>query len=572
MDKSAMLTREAAQEGARHVPAPTRGWSLAHTGGPEFSVDDGPRLTAQRQATEQILAGAAARHGAGGLPYPPRSSIEALSGASIEDSPRLTAQRQAMEQIQAGAAARHDAGGLPHPLRSGIEALSGLSMDGVRVHYNSAEPAQLQALAFAQGSDIHLAPGQEHHLPHEAWHVVQQAQGRVRPTMQMKQGTAINDDASLEQEADEMGARALHMGSTQRVALRHAALAASSTAPRQRKVGFEFQMLASDVTLYNKNDEVEKLHWNNEQAWHIVRDGANIEFVTKPVDTPEQAKGVVEQISSVAAQVARKVEFKDNPSAANNKARRIKVNTPDTSGQPQVNVDVSLPKFIARTKGYTPNDARANAKYFGATGTFNWTQPQTEAMLGRGDAIRTAMGQFSDTRLLSYLYKATGNKYHVGNANAADRDRVLEALKAYCILQATILETAPANKGLTKDMPVLPKTDLNSLVALLKTRVANALVACNQIDAGKAAQVTIDPAFPDILPVLRASTKSGKTGDDLFEEENGSRHVYGVKAPKAVDRRNPNLLMEYRRVPILPVAGWVTFAQDAAQEFGTEDA
>ena len=29
------------------------------------------------------------------------------------------------------------------------------------------------ALAYAQGSDIHLAPGQEQHLPHEAWHVVQ---------------------------------------------------------------------------------------------------------------------------------------------------------------------------------------------------------------------------------------------------------------------------------------------------------------------------------------------------------------------------------------------------------------
>jgi hypothetical protein len=124
----------------------------------------------------------------------------------------------------------------------------------------------------------------------------------------------------------------------------------------------------------------------------------------------------------------------------------------------------------------------------------------------------------------------------LGNANAADRDRVLEALKAYRMLQATIPETAPANKDLTKDMPVLPKTDLNSLVALLETMVANALVAC--LDTGKATQVTVDPAFPDILPVLRASTKSGKTGDHLFEEENGSRQVYGVKAPKAVDRRN----------------------------------
>jgi hypothetical protein len=66
--------------------------------------------------------------------------------------------------------------GLPDHLKSGIESLSGLSMDHVRVHYNSSQPAQLNALAYAQGSDNHLAPGQERHLPHEAWHVVQQAQ------------------------------------------------------------------------------------------------------------------------------------------------------------------------------------------------------------------------------------------------------------------------------------------------------------------------------------------------------------------------------------------------------------
>lgn len=98
--------------------------------------------------------------------------------------------------------------GLPGGLKSGVEALSGLSMDHVRVHRNSPRPAQLQAHAFTQGSDIHVAPGQERHLPHEAWHVVQQAQGRVRPTMQMKGGIPLNDDAGLEREADVMGARA----------------------------------------------------------------------------------------------------------------------------------------------------------------------------------------------------------------------------------------------------------------------------------------------------------------------------------------------------------------------------
>ncbi len=102
--------------------------------------------------------------------------------------------------------------GLPDNLKSGIEALSGLSLDHVRVHYNSAQPAQLNALAYAQGSDIHLAPGQEQHLPHEAWHIVQQAQGRVQPTMQIQDGVPVNDDAGLEREADLMGANAYAIG------------------------------------------------------------------------------------------------------------------------------------------------------------------------------------------------------------------------------------------------------------------------------------------------------------------------------------------------------------------------
>ncbi|WP_082411456.1 DUF4157 domain-containing protein [Methylogaea oryzae] len=102
--------------------------------------------------------------------------------------------------------------GLPDELKSGVEALSGLSMANVQVHYNSSKPAQLQALAYTQGSDIHVAPGQERHLAHEAWHVVQQAQGRVKPTMQMKLGVPINDDQGLEREADAMGKRVLERG------------------------------------------------------------------------------------------------------------------------------------------------------------------------------------------------------------------------------------------------------------------------------------------------------------------------------------------------------------------------
>jgi len=98
--------------------------------------------------------------------------------------------------------------GLHDTLKSGIENLSGISLDDVKVYYNSEKPAQLQAHAFTQGTDIHMAPGQEKHLPHEAWHVVQQKQGGVKPTKQLKGKVNINDDNGLEKEADVMGAKA----------------------------------------------------------------------------------------------------------------------------------------------------------------------------------------------------------------------------------------------------------------------------------------------------------------------------------------------------------------------------
>jgi Domain of unknown function (DUF4157) len=91
--------------------------------------------------------------------------------------------------------------GLPDRLKASVEALSGLAMDDVWVHGNSPEPAKLGALAYTQGSDIHLGPGQERHLPHEVWHVVQQKQGRVAATGSAH-GVAINESALLEAEAD----------------------------------------------------------------------------------------------------------------------------------------------------------------------------------------------------------------------------------------------------------------------------------------------------------------------------------------------------------------------------------
>jgi len=93
---------------------------------------------------------------------------------------------------------------IPGGLRTGVESLSGFDMSDVSVYRNSKKPAAVGALAYTQGTDIYVAPGQEKHLPHEAWHAVQQKEGRVQPNNHIG-GVSMNDDANLEKEADRMG-------------------------------------------------------------------------------------------------------------------------------------------------------------------------------------------------------------------------------------------------------------------------------------------------------------------------------------------------------------------------------
>jgi hypothetical protein len=126
---------------------------------------------------------------------PPASGLTFINNASVQRKENKT--------------------GMPDQLKSGVESLSGIDMSDVKVHYNSSQPAQLNAHAYAQGNQIHIAPGQEKYLPHEAWHVVQQKQGRVKPTMQSKGKVNINDDKGLENEADEMGMHSMSIDSGQ---------------------------------------------------------------------------------------------------------------------------------------------------------------------------------------------------------------------------------------------------------------------------------------------------------------------------------------------------------------------
>jgi len=200
--------------------------------------------------------------------------------------------------------------GLPGGLKSGIESLSGMDLSDVQVHRDSPKPAYINALAYAQGNEIHLAPGHERHLPHEAWHIVQQRQGRVHTNFQAK-GAAINDDPALEREADVMGKRAI---STTAAVPTPSVVSPRSpvvSGPIQRKVGFEFEdntwrpwyrTVAAPTPWYRRanptflNPAARKAVLHQGTGYNLEADdtpgpnASNLEFVTEPFDATRQGR------------------------------------------------------------------------------------------------------------------------------------------------------------------------------------------------------------------------------------------------------------------------------------------
>lgn len=134
-----------------------------------------------------------------------------------------------------------DGGGQPMPeaVQAKMESAFGTDFSGVRVHEGPRSEA-LGAVAYTQGNDIHFSPGAyqpnsqsgQELLGHELTHVVQQRQGRVSATTQAK-GVDVNDDAGLEREADEMGAKAAR-GEPVNVANANAMTPASKGAVQQK--------------------------------------------------------------------------------------------------------------------------------------------------------------------------------------------------------------------------------------------------------------------------------------------------------------------------------------------------
>jgi hypothetical protein len=115
------------------------------------------RTVAADRSSDSECATAATRLG-GGIPFPATTRIR----RSTLPAPRNET-------------------GLPNHVKGAVEQLSGFDLDPVRVHYGPTRPDRFDAVAYAAGRDIEVAAGAQHHVAHEAWHVVQQLQGPTQP-------------------------------------------------------------------------------------------------------------------------------------------------------------------------------------------------------------------------------------------------------------------------------------------------------------------------------------------------------------------------------------------------------
>ncbi|QJQ01123.1 DUF4157 domain-containing protein [Herbaspirillum rubrisubalbicans Os34] len=316
----------------------------------------------------------------------PRVLQKRASSDGIHNSPRMVAQRHEMNTLFGGAVKpqQYDARpaeassaqseektnntGLPNELKSGIESLSGMSMGHVRVHYNSDKPAQLQAHAYAHGNEIHLGSGQERHLPHEAWHVVQQAQGRVQPSRQLISGMSINDHVGLEREADVMGARALQLPSLQPPGLKRRGAYAGSAVQRRLKVGEEeFDKVVLNKKAYrvlrDKHDvppfDIKQRKVFGEMIW----DTASFEF-----SDWKEAKLVAARLGRMLGETRLGNAYKYYTSGANKQRKTIKQPGYATGDQfgiaAAMIIDPNIDVMVSKGRDGDPTDRADDIKKF----------------------------------------------------------------------------------------------------------------------------------------------------------------------------------------------------------------
>jgi uncharacterized protein YbjQ (UPF0145 family) len=386
--------------------------------------------------------------------------------------------------------------GLPDSLKSGVEQLSGISMDDVKVNYNSASPAQLHAHAYAQGKDIHVAPGQEKHVPHEAWHVVQQKQGRVKATTQLKESVPVNDDKGLENEADVMGAKAVAIVGNENSTVQKKAI--SNTEVAQLASWQDAHELAASDPQFKKHKPI----------WKKVEDGTPNAVSTKE-DQPPVVDSIPEAIIEPQTEETTDVVAPEDATAVAAPEDATAVTAPEDATAVAAPADATAAVAASPESPFKAKKAATPDIQIQETGVLDYVKMGGKALLTSGatagEKVTEGLGKNKEI--------TAGLDKHVGIKNPIELD---EAAGAKNDISGVVLGGFNAMKDFAENAKSFyEKRDFASGANLLASM---ADVALKVIEALEKYKVPGTEILESSIPAIGPAISAFKNGIKLFQQ------------------------------------------------------
>lgn len=358
---------------------------------------------------------------------------------------------------------------------------------------------------------------------------------------------------------------------------------------RDARVGIEFQMLDSKVEVLEKpegdddkkaeeeddddaggfafdrsgplqdylaaaggvDEKIQVTHFGR-NGWTVVADGENLEFVTAPFQAISDLHGVVGEIQQVALRIAaskvpRKFLIGDAV---------VHVKVAGTSAQPQINPDIPL-DALPRLIGAVLDDKQMKEELFGAHGPFGWDKAKTLEELEHVRAAAQGIeSKLPDQDLISTL-GVSGEKDVLAAHLKTTRGMLL-------VLAQAVIHKGFYPRQLSKDQPILLKTDMaRTWRALLRDKIVTKVKPGVVIGLLRAAYPPIAEAKDELAEIVTSVVQKGV--DPVWSSERGPDDIADATKKKGTPRKQ--VLIELRRVPVIPIQGWWDFASKWLQFF-----
>ena len=419
----------------------------------------------------------------------------------------------------------------PDPRVASIEKESGISFADVKIHYASDKPKEFGALAYAYGNDVYLGSGQEKHLKHELGHVVQQRQGIVKPTMQLK-GYPVNNESKLEKDAD----ISISNYNSESNNIKNKVV--------QRLIGFEFQMLKSKVSKIDNSKDLYSSYFKTEM------DGTNIEMITPPLAN----------LNNVDTTVRKMVQKANRIIAVPNKPCDLlgiticEDDKNDGTAQPQINVDIDFSQAV-NLDNFINDSARLGAfdgnSFYWKPAITRQTMSKTIDLVGK---IRNFAPDFIQKTLKENKVKINMDQMAAIQSSITGLAQLIGAQYIQSIKEDELY--TKSDNHYSKDIPIL-----------IKTSFIGSILSISQI-YHLPMQIIID-ILNNMINQQLISENIKSFDPNCLRDDN--QHLYLNEelnkhplAPK-VDSQSLSIaaIAELRRAPILHFNQWVPFAINA---------